>query len=87
MYSPGYYLMSLDTDVFDWLAMLPEPAMPDAIRWQAYGTYVTAFRYARRCLWKGPTLAAMADDARKAADCFARLAAVLDAAATQEDTP
>ena len=85
MHVPNYYLMGQDTDVFDWLDRLPPAAVPEAYRWQIYGIYVTSLRYARRCLWKGATMQEKADDARKAADTFARLACILENAADTEE--
>lgn len=76
--TPEYYSMAPGLDLFAWLGTLPLPSIPADRILAAWGLYVTAQRYSRRCLWKGETPQAKAEDARKAADCFWRLAAVLE---------
>lgn len=74
----NYYSMGSDEDIFTFLETLPIPGVRDTIVLATIGIWATGFRYARRCLWKGLTEKVMADDARKAADCFTRLADLLD---------
>lgn len=74
----NYYRMGKDEDVFDFFKSLPIPGVQDTIMIATIGIWATGFRYARRCLWKGLSEKAMADDARKAANCFYRLAELLE---------
>jgi hypothetical protein len=85
--SPEYYQMNSYQDVFDWLATQPAPDLPLKTLLGAYSIYSTGFRYARRCLWKGKSALEMAQDARKASECFSRLATLLAISAISEEQP
>ena len=81
---PSYYRIG-EGDVFSFLRELPLPSQVHEVnQFAVCSIFATAFRYARRCLWKGPSQKEMAEDARKAAECFRRLAEILNPSQTQE---
>lgn len=76
---PDYYMMTKDEDLFAWTRRLQFPMwMPARSMLQMVGIWITGFRYARRCLWKYESAALCAADARKAANCFMKLAELLE---------
>ncbi len=78
MDQPDYYLMNDGEDLFAWTRRLPIPVwLVDRGMLEVVGLWFTAFRYARRCLWKGPTPGHCSQDAAKASVAFARLADAL----------
>lgn len=77
--TPDYYKITDNEDLFAWTRRLPIPAwLVDRGMLEIVGLWFTGFRYARRCLWKHDSAALCAADARKAADCFMKLAEVLE---------
>lgn len=78
MDQPDYYQMTDGEDLFAWTRRLPIPSwLVDRGTLEVVGLWFTGFRYARRCLWKGQDATECADDAKKAASSFLRLADAL----------
>lgn len=77
---PHYYHMFYAKDVFEFLGTLPPPkgikSPADIIITMIL--YSHAFKYVRRCLWKGSTLAEHISDINKAISCLQRLKAQVE---------